>query len=146
MFFEDFEEAKGREFISRRRTITQTDAVLFTSLTGIIDPVFTDEIFASEQLFGTRVVPGPMIMAYALGLTDELGSGAVVAALGIDNVRFTSPVYPEDTVHVRTGVTSARASASRAEVGIIVLAHQVLNQKSVAVQSFERTLMVLRRP
>lgn len=145
MFFEDFEEAGDCEFVSRRRTITQTDGVLFTSLTGINDPVFTDELFAKEQLFGTRVVPGPMVMAYAMGLTDDLGYGSVVAALGINNAKFVSPVRPDDTVHVKTRVVLVRASESRPGKGIVTLRHEVVNQDSTIVQSFERTLLVLRR-
>jgi acyl dehydratase len=123
VYFEEFEDARAhdQEWTSRRRTITQTDGVLFTSLTGINDPVFTDEVFAREQLFGTRVVPGPMIMAYAMGLTDDLGYGSVVAALGINNAKFVSPVKPEDTVHVRTRVALARRSESRPDSGIVTL-------------------------
>lgn len=146
MYFEDFEDAAQDEFTSRRRTITQTDGVLFTSLTGITDPVFTDEIFAREQLFGTRVVPGPMVMAYAMGLTDELGYGSVVAALGINNAKFISPVRPDDTIQVKTRILLTRRSDSRPDTGIVTLGHEVVNQDSVTVQRFERTLLVLERP
>lgn len=146
MFFEDFEKAGDEEFVSRRRTITEADAVLFTSLTGIVDPVFTDEIFAREQLFGGRVVPGPMIMSYAMGLTDELGYGSVVAALGINDVRFLSPVRPQDTIQVHSVVASTRASESRPELGIVTLQHQVVLQDERVAQSFERTLLVRRIP
>jgi acyl dehydratase len=144
VFFEEFE--KAGEFVSRRRTITEADAVLFTSLTGIVDPVFTDEIFAREQLFGGRVVPGPMIMSYAMGLTDELGYGSVVAALGIDNVRFMSPVRPQDTIQVHSSVASTRPSRSRPELGIVTLQHRVVLQDERVAQSFERTLLVRRIP
>lgn len=146
MFFEEFEKAGDEEFVSRRRTITEADAVLFTSLTGIVDPVFTDEIFAREQLFGGRVVPGPMIMSYAMGLTDELGYGSVVAALGIDNVRFRSPVRPQDTIQVHSTVASTRPSESRPELGIVTLQHRVVLQDERMAQSFERTLLVRRMP
>lgn len=146
MFFEEFEKAGDEEFVSRRRTITEADAVLFTSLTGIVDPVFTDEIFAREQLFGGRVVPGPMIMSYAMGLTDELGYGSVVAALGIDNVRFMSPVRPQDTIQVHSSVASTRPSRSRPELGIVTLQHRVVLQDERVAQSFERTLLVRRIP
>lgn len=146
MFFEEFEKAGDEEFVSRRRTITEADAVLFTSLTGIVDPVFTDEIFAREQLFGGRVVPGPMIMSYAMGLTDELGYGSVVAALGINNVRFMSPVRPQDTIQVHSTVASTRPSESRPELGIVTLQHQVVLQDERVAQSFERTLLVRRIP
>lgn len=145
MFAEDFIKAKSAEFRSRRRTITEADCLMYTSLTGIIDPVFTDEIFAREQLFAGRIAPGPMIMAYAMGLTDEISYGSVVAALGISNARFESPVRPGDTIHVITTVGSARMSASRPGAGVVTLRHIVINQHGDQVQQFERTLLVLSR-
>ncbi|MGH3757001.1 MaoC family dehydratase [Actinophytocola sp.] len=146
MFFGDFEEATGQTYLSRRRTITETDLVMFTQLTGITDPVFTDDIFAREQLFGGRVVPGPLVLTYALGMTDDLGFGAVLAALAIDNARFVHPVRPSDTITVETTVANARASASRPDAGIVTLAHRVFNQDGTTVQSFERTLLIRRDP
>jgi acyl dehydratase len=145
VFYEDFVKAKGTEIVSRRRTITQTDAVVFTSLTGIIDPVFTDEIFAQENLFGGRVVPGPLVMTYAMGLTDEIGYGSVVAALGIDEARFVAPVRPEDTIQVFTDVVETRQSESRPNLGIVTLAHRVKKQDGTIAQSFKRTLLVRLR-
>jgi acyl dehydratase len=144
-FYEDLVAAQGKELRSRRRTITETDAVTFTCMTGIMDPVFTDEVFAQKNLFGGRVVPGPMIMTYAMGLTDEIGYGSVVAALGIDEARFVSPVRPGDTVEVLTRVAEARESKSRPDAGIVTLAHDVVNQDGTRVQSFKRTLLVLKR-
>jgi acyl dehydratase len=146
MWYEDFEAGSDQKWVSRRRTITEADALLFTAMTGITDPVFTDEIFARENLFGGRVVPGPMVMAYAMGLTDDMCSGSVVAALGINNAKFVSPVRPQDTIWVITTVLSARGSNSRPEHGIVTLAHEVESDRSGQVQAFERTLLVLRAP
>jgi acyl dehydratase len=146
MWYEDFEENSDQKWISRRRTITETDSVMFTSMTGITDPVFTDELFAKENLFGGRVVPGPMVMAYAMGLTDDLCSGSVVAALGINNAKFVSPTRPQDTIWVSSWVISARPSSKRPELGVVTLGHEVESDRSGQVQSFERTLLVRRRP
>jgi acyl dehydratase len=145
MWFEDFDAAPNETWVSRRRTVTEADSLLFTAMTGITDPVFTDEIFARENLFGGRVVPGPMVMAYAMGLTDEMCSGTVVAALGINNAKFMNPVRPQDTIWVHTRVVSARASESRPEHGVVTLGHIVESDRAAKVQQFERTLLVLRK-
>lgn len=145
MFYEELVDAVGSELVSRRRTITETDAVIFTSVTGIMDPVFTDQVFAEENLFGSRVVPGPMVMTYAMGLTDDIGYGTVVAALGIDEARFVSAVRPQDTIQVITNVVETRESESRPDVGIATLAHRVIKHDGTTVQTFRRTLMVRRR-
>jgi acyl dehydratase len=145
VYYEELAAAQDTEFRSRRRTITETDAVAFTCMTGIMDPVFTDEVFAQENMFGGRIVPGPMVMTYAMGLADDIGYGSVVAALGIDDARFVAPVRPQDTVHVISRVVHTRESKSRPDVGIVTLGHQVVNQHGTLVQSFRRTLLVLKQ-
>jgi acyl dehydratase len=84
-------------------------------------------------------------MTYAMGLTDEIGYGSVIAALGINDARFVAPVRPQDTVHVITRVAQTRESRSRPDAGIVTLAHDVINQDGTLVQSFKRTLLVLKR-
>ena len=135
----------GQDFVSPRRTITETDIVLFTSLVGLVNPIFTDEIFAREQGLGTRIAPGPLTIAIAMGLSDEIVYGTAIAALGIDNARFTAPVKPGDTLHVKTTVISKRESTSRPDRGPVTLRHEVYNHRGEQVCSFERTAMVLKR-
>jgi len=141
--FEEF--WTGDEFVSHRRTITETDIVLFTSITGLLNPIFTDEEFAKEKGLGTRVAPGPLIVSIAMGLSDELLYGTVAAALGVNNVRFTAPVKPGDTLYTKTMVVDKRESASRVDRGVVTLRHEVYNQRQEMVCSFERALMVYKK-
>ena len=133
------------QFTSARRTITEADIVIFTSLSGLLNPLFTDEEFAREKGFGSRVTPGPLIVCYAIGLTDELVYGTVAAVLGIDKARFNIPVKPGDTIQVKTTVVSKRESISHPDRGPIILGHEVFNQQGNQVCSFERTLMFLKK-
>ena len=119
------EFAVGDRFTSHARTITEADVVAFTSLTGIAGPTFTDDTFARSTALGSRLVPGPLVLAYALGLTSELVYGTVLAALGIDEVRFLAPTHHGNTVWVRTEVTAHRPSRSRPGTAIVVLGHEV---------------------
>ena len=142
-----FEElAVGDEFTSSRRTISEADIVIFTSICGLLNPLFTDEEFAKEKGFGARVAPGPLIIAYAMGLTDELAFGTIVAALGVNNARFTAPLKPGDTISVKTTVTDKRESTSRPDRGPVTLRHDIYNQRGEQVCTFERTLMFLKKP
>lgn len=142
-----FDELKvGDEFVSPRRTITEADIVLFTSLAGLMNPLFTDEEFAREKGFGTRIAPGPLTVCFALGLTDEISYGTAAAALAINNVRFSAPVKPGDTIGVKTTIVDKRESASRPDRGLISLHHDVYNQRREQVCTFERTLMFLKQP
>jgi len=142
-FFEELEV--GDQFTSPRRTLTETDVVLFTSLTGLLNPLFIDEEFAREKGFGTRVVPGPLTMGIIIGITDYLCYGTMVAVLGIDNARFTAPVKIGDTIWSKIRIGNKRESASRGDRGIVTFQHEVYNQKDELVCKFERTLMFLKR-
>jgi len=142
-FFNELEV--GDQFTSHRRTITETEVVNFVCLIGLLNPLFTDEEFAREKGFGARVVPGPLTMGIAIGLTDELCYGTITAVLGIDNVRFTAPVEIGDTIWVKTRIINKREGASRPDRGLITLQHEVCNQKGEKVCGFERTLMFLKK-
>lgn len=142
-FFDELQV--GDQFTSHRRTITETDVVNFICVTGINNPLFTDIEFAREKGFGNRVVPGPLTLGIALGLTDELCYGTITAVLAFDNVRFIAPVKLGDTIWVRTSIINKRESKSRPDRGPVSLRHEVYNQKSEQVCSFERTLMFLMR-
>ena len=142
-FFEELQV--GDQFTSQRRTITETDVVNFTCLTGLLNPLFTDEVFAREKGFGTRVVPGPLTLGIIIGMTDYLCYGTITAVLAIDNVRFTAPVQINDTIWSKIRISNKRESASRGDRGIVTLQHEVYNQRNELVCRFERTLMFLKR-
>ena len=142
-FFEEFQ--LDDQFTSPRRTLTETDVVLFTSLTGLLNPLFIDEEFAREKGLGTRLVPGPLTMGIIIGITDFLCYGTMVAVLGIVKARFTAPVKIGDTIWNTTSIVNKRESASRSDRGIVTFQHEVYNQKDELVCRFERTLMFLKR-
>ena len=142
-----FEELHiGDEYLSPRRTVSEADIVLFTSITGLLNPLFTDEIFAREKGLGMRVAPGPLTLSYAIGLADELVYGTVCAVLGINNVKFTVPVKPGDTIRVKTTILDKIESTSKPDRGIGILHQEVYNQLEEIVCTFERTMMFLKRP
>jgi acyl dehydratase len=136
----------GDRTVSHRRTITEADVLMFTSMTWIIDPIFTDESFASQTHFGGRAVPGPLLLAYSLGLTEELVYGTTLAALAIDNVRFKQGVRPGTTIHVVSEIMSARPSSTRDGQSIVGIKHEVFSDKHEGVVvSFERQMLVASR-
>lgn len=142
-----FEELTvGEEFMSQGRTITEADLVMFCALCGLQNPLFVDEEFARKTSFGTRVIPGPLTLSYAIGLGDYLYSGTSAAVLSWDNVKFTKPVKPGDTITLKIVITGKKESSSQPDRGIVNLHQEVLNQRHEVVCTFERTLMVLKRP
>lgn len=107
MFFDDFEV--GQRWISKRRTITETDILLSCGLSGDYNPVHTDEVFAAKTSFGQRILPGLAGAAIAAGLEGQIGlrDGTLVACLGVD-IAFRSPIFIGDTVRVEVCVNSKR--------------------------------------
>jgi acyl dehydratase len=108
--------AEGLTFVSRGRTITETDVVQFAALTGDFHPLHTDAVFAAEGPFGARIAHGMLTISYAVGLVP-LDPRRVLALRRITDVVFKRPVHLGDTIHVEGGVTGLKAVSD--EAGIV---------------------------
>jgi acyl dehydratase len=96
-YFEDWHI--GDRYQTRQRVVTRTDIDLFTSLTGIQAPLFLDEEYARKAGFKTSLTPGLLIMPLAVGGLYQLGLlDNLIAWVSLDKVKFTAPVYSNDTL------------------------------------------------
>ena len=142
-FFDDF--SVGDTYVSRARTMTETDIVVFTGLSGDYSPLHTDEEFARRGPFGGRVAQGTLIIAVASGLTYALSSPGekILAFYGLDRVRFLYRVAPGDTIHVRGTIEELLPREDK--TGIVARKEEIVNQdgKVVAVLK-KRTLQKMR--
>lgn len=97
---------------ANRRTVTETDNVLFTTMTMNPAPLHLDADYAASTEFGRPLVNSMFTVALVVGLSvPELTLGTIVAQLGLDNVSFPKPVFPGDTVRVETEVVAGPAFA-----------------------------------
>lgn len=144
-YYEDLEP--GMTFRhSLGRTVTETDNILFSSLTMNPQPLHINEDFASKTEFGRRVVNGLFTLSLVVGLTvTDLTDGTIVANLGYENIRHPSPVFHGDTIYVETTVVSKRESKSRPNCGIVTLTHYGRNQDGVVVVEVTRSALFLKR-
>jgi acyl dehydratase len=131
----------NQAFESGAKKITETDLIMFASLTGISGPIFFDSNFAAKTPFASPVVPGPLTLCYAIGLTGDMTSGRVLAAVSIDNVRFLAPVHIGDVVRVTSTVIAKKDSRSKPGTGLVVMGHDVFNGRGEKVVHYERTLL-----
>jgi itaconyl-CoA hydratase len=138
-YFDDL--VLGQEFLSGRRFITEADVVLFTSLCGLHSPLFNDEEVARKNGYKGKIVPGPLILAYSVGLTEELTHETALAALGFDKLRFLSPLYQGDALAVRSTIKVLRASSSRPNTGIVTMHHSVVTADGALAAEYDRTLL-----
>jgi acyl dehydratase len=145
LFFEDYEP--DFELTTARRTIGETEIVLFASLTGLHEAPFMSEVDAAAGVFGSRVSPALLTMGIAEGLVVLSGllHGAAIAFLSVGNVRTPRPVLLGDTVHARVTLLDKRLT-SKGNAGIVVTRHEVRNQRDEAVMEYEMTRMIKLRP
>lgn len=131
-----------------RRTITEMDNVLFSSLTHNPALLHLDEEYCkTETEFGQRLVNSALTLGFTVGISvGDTTLGTAVANLGWDEVRFPNPLFHGDTIHVETEVLELRASKSRPNAGIVTFLHRTFNQDDVLVASCKRTGLQLKRP
>jgi acyl dehydratase len=130
-----------------RRTVTETDNVLFTTMTMNPAPLHLDAEYAAGTEFGRPLVNSMFTAALVVGLSvAELTLGTLVAQLGLTEVVFPAPVFTGDTIRVETEVVEARASKSRPDAGIVVFEHRAHNQRDELVCRLRRTALMHRAP
>jgi len=147
LYFEEFEA--GQVFRHAiRRTITEADNVLLTTLTHNPAALHLDEEYCREHTeFGQRIVNSCLTLSLMVGISvNETTLGTAVANLGWDEVRFPAPLFHGDTVRVETEVLELRASRSRPANGIVIFEHRAFNQRDVLVGICKRTALMLRKP
>lgn len=129
------------------RTLTETDNILFSSLTMNTQPLHLNEDFAAKTEFGRRLVNGIFTMGVVVGITvPDITAGTIVANLGYENVRHPQPMFHGDTLYVETEITAKRESNSRPECGLITMKHTGRNQHGEICIELTRTALFLKRP
>ncbi len=130
-----------------RRTVTETDNVLFTAMTHNPALLHLDEEYMKGTEFGARIVNSAFTLGLMVGISvGDTTLGTAVANLGWDEVRFPTPLFHGDTVHVTTEVIELRESKSRPEAGIVTFLHKAYNQKDQLVASCKRSGLQRKKP
>jgi acyl dehydratase len=130
-----------------RRTVTETDNLLFTTLSHNPQPLHLDADYAARTEFGRIVVNGTFTFALTVGLSvGDTTLGTLIANLGYDKVTMPKPVFIGDTLRVETEVTELRRSNSRPDAGIITFRRVTLNQRNETVCQCLRTAMLQVKP
>ncbi len=129
-----------------RRTVTETDNLLFSTLTHNPQPLHLDAEYARASEFGRIVVNSTFSFSLLVGLTvGDTTLRTMVANLGFDQIRTPHPVFLGDTLRAETDVVEVRESRSRPNAGIVVFAHRLLNQRDEPVCECLRTALLHRR-
>ncbi|WOE75165.1 MaoC family dehydratase [Alterisphingorhabdus coralli] len=147
LYFEEF--TIGQTFQhALRRTVTETDNLMFSAMTHNPAALHLDEQWCQENSeFGTRIINSCFTLGLMVGISvGDTTLGTTVANLGWDEVRFPAPLFAGDTVRVESEVLDLRPSKSRPGQGIVTFAHRAYNQKNELVASCKRAALMLPNP
>ena len=142
-----FEEIKaGTAVDCGSTTVSEAEIIEFAEE---FDPlvIHTDPEAASTSQFGGIIASGyhTLCLSVRLLVEEVRSKRAVVGGLGIDDVRWPTPVEPGDTLSVETEILDTRPSESDSKRGIVHEEITVINQREETVLSFENYELVSRR-
>ena len=113
-----------------RRTVTETDNLLFSVMTHNPQPLHIDVEAAKASEFGQILVNGTFTFALMIGLSvGDTTLGTLLANLGYDKLVMPKPVFIGDTMRAETDITDLKPSKSRPGAGIVTFTHRLINQR-----------------
>ena len=143
-----FEEIQiGDTLYTHKRTVTEADIVNFAGISGDFFYAHTDETALEGSIFEKRVAHGYFVISAAAGLFVDPKKGPVLANYGLDNLRFTQPVYVGDTISVRLTCkrkTKKENREGQIPQGVVEWDVEVKNQKGETVAT-ETVLTLVQR-
>jgi acyl dehydratase len=145
LYFEDL--SVGQEIDAEwGRTLTETDNILFSSLTMNVQRLHVDAEYARGTEFGRPLMNSMFTLGLMVGMAvHNLTQGTTVANLGMTDVNFPRPLFAGDTITVKTVVTDLRDSRSRPADGVATFLHKAHNQHGELVAECRRVALMKRR-
>ncbi len=145
LYLEEFEV--GQLFRHElRRTVTESDNMLFSNMTLNPQPLHIDFDFAAGTEWGKPLVNSLFTLGLMIGISvSDTTVGTTIANLGMKDVSFPHPLFHGDTVHVETEVLSVRESRSKPDRGIVEFQHRAFNQHDVLVAVCNRHAMMRKK-
>ena len=142
-FFEDFQV--GQEIVhATPRTLTEADAALNIALFGSRFAITSSDEFARSLGLPRAPLDDLLVFHVVIGKTVPDISVNAVANLGYADFRFGVPVYPGDTLSVRSTVLGLRENANR-ESGVVWVRTIGANQRGETALDYVRWVMVRKR-
>lgn len=119
VFRKHFEELEiGETVFTHKHTVTEADISNFANVSGDNFYAHTDATSLEGTIFEQRVAHGYFVLSKAAGLFVDPKKGPVLLNYGLEDCRFTKPVYPGMTIGVRFTVKEKIAQEKRDEEDI----------------------------
>jgi len=142
-YFEDFTPGLVIKH-ARGKTVEVTENVLITNLVMNSADAHFNADKMSRTPFKKCLSYGGVNMSIVLGLAAQDTAENAIAEIGMDKMRFKSPVFHGDTLYAYSEVLAAK-DADRADAGIITFKHWGVNQNDKIVFEGERTVLMRKR-
>jgi len=139
-YYDEISVGDRREFTGI--TITETHVVNFAGVTGDHFGLHMDAEYAKTTPFKQRIAHGLLVLSCGAGLVPLL-PGRMIAFLGMDEVRFTEPVFFGDTIRPVMEVLDKR---DKAPGGIATIRETIHNQRDEVVVSAQIQIWMGNRP
>ena len=146
LYYEQFSVGQRFEHVLRR-TVTEADNLIFSTLTHNPAALHLDEEAMKSSEFGTRIVNSCFTLSLMVGISvADTTLGTTIANLGWDEVRFPKPVFIGDTLRIETSVLEMRESKSRPDSGVVTFTHRAYNQRDEEVGICKRIALMKKLP
>jgi acyl dehydratase len=130
-----------------RRTVTESDNVLFSTMTMNPAAIHLDYAYCAGTEFERPLVNSIFTLGLVIGLSvGDTTLGTTVGNLGMEDTRFPAPVFYGDTIRVTTEIAALRESRSRPGQGIVTFLHRGFNQRDELVCECRRNALMLKAP
>jgi acyl dehydratase len=140
----------GTRITTQRRTITDGDFSAMVNLSWESSPIHTDDEYAKGTIFGRRILGGPCTIPFVAGLSGHAWHGLweksgmrLLALVGINNVKFKSPLFPGDTIWVELEIANKRAT-SKPDRDLVTVKDTLRKQGGDVILEMERLILVQR--
>jgi acyl dehydratase len=142
--YEDF--AVGQVFEHHwGRTILESEAVLFTTLTLAYNPLYFNRAYAHAHGHRDIVVNPQLLFNVVLGLSVEDLSEVGGPFLGVFELKYERAVYPGTTIMARSETVNMRLSESDPSNGIVTWRTEGFDENGGRLLSFRRSNLLRRR-
>lgn len=145
-YFEDFEEGQVMRHM-RGKTVSEVENVLITNMVmNTAQAHFNEHMMqtAGANFFPRIISYGGVNLALIFGMATQDTCENALAEVGMDNIKFTTPVGHGDTIYAVTKILELKDS-EREDAGLVRFRHIGFNQDEKIVAEGERTVLIKRR-
>lgn len=143
LYFDDL--SVGQTWTTPGLTVTEESIINF-AFTWDPQPFHLDKVASSGSLFGELVGSGLQTLMLSYRLYYDLGlmTGTALAGLGLDEIRFLSPLRPGDTISVDVTILELRPT-SKPDRGVVKVQLKTRGQRPDPIMTLTLSALVARR-